>query len=108
MQRLRLQKIPNQQFNVTLDDVVYTIALRTINRCGVEVTVCDISINGDLRVSGYRCIPNTPLIPYEYLTVNGANFFFYCLDGDYPYYEQFNVTQVLCYGTKKELDALWQ
>ena len=108
MQRLRLQQVPNQQFNITLDGVVYAITLRTVNRCGVEMTLCDVSVNGEAAISGYRCIPNMPLIPYEHLTVNGANFYFYCLNGDYPYYTQFNVTQVLCYGTKEELDALWQ
>ena len=106
MQRIRVQQTPNQRFDLTLDGVCHSLALRTVNREGVEITLCDVAINGETVISGHRCAPDSPLIPYEHLTVNGANFFFHCLNGDYPYYEQFNVTQVLCYGSKEELAAL--
>lgn len=108
MQRLRLQQIPNQSFQITLDKVSYTINLRTINRYGVEITLADVYANGELLKSSVRCVPGVPLIPYEYLSVNGANFFWFCLNGDYPYYTNFNTTQSLCYGTKEELEQIWQ
>lgn len=108
MQRLRLQQIPNQSFQITLDQVLYTINLRTINRYDMEITLADIYANGELLKSSVRCVPDEPLIPYNYLTQNGANFFWYCLHGDYPYYTNFNTTQVLCYGTKEELDKIWE
>lgn len=108
MQRLRIQNIPNQQFNITLGGVNYGIHLRTVNRYGVFITLADIDVDGETVVSGQRCGANVPLIPYNYLTADGANFFFYCLNDDYPYYELFNETQILCYGTKEELAALWR
>ena len=108
MQRLRIPNIPNQRFSITLDNVAYQLRLRTIDRYDVKLTLADIYINGSLVKSGVRCVPDSPLIPYEYLTENGANFFFHCINGDYPYYTEFNRTQVLCYGTKEELAALWQ
>lgn len=107
MQRLRIQNIPNQIFNITLDGIAYTIRLRSIDRFGVQQTLMDISVNGLPVKSSIRCVPDEPLIPYEYLTADGANFFFHCLDNNYPWYENFNITQVLCYGTKAELEALW-
>lgn len=108
MLRIQIPNLPNQQFSVTLDNAAYRIHLRTIDRHNVQMTIADIYVNGELVKSSVRCAPDSPLIPYEYMTSGGANFFFHCLNGDYPFYTEFNRTQILCYGTKEELAELWQ
>lgn len=98
MNNITLQNIPNQEFDITLDEVDYTIRLRTVR----DFTLADIEANGELLKSGVRCVPGIPLLPYKYLT-RGGNFFFMCLDGNYPYYTQFGVTQELIYISDSEL-----
>ena len=108
MQRIRINNIPNQQFTIMLDGVAYRLRLRTIDDYGVQITLADVYVNDKLVKASVRCAPDSPLIPYDYLTVDGANLFFHCINGDYPFYTEFNRTQVLCYGTKEELMELWQ
>jgi hypothetical protein len=101
MQNIPLQVTPNQSFPITLDNTLYTITLRTIG----DLTYLDVDINGVSVVSGLRCTPNVPLIPYRYMEGAGGNFAF-ATSGEYPNYEQFGVTQLLIYATVAELAAL--
>lgn len=103
MQQLSIYNIPNQEFNVQFDELRYRIKLRTIRNF---LTVADIYIDDELIKSSVRCCPNMPLIPYPYLQRNGGNFFFQCLDGNYPYYELFNKTQFFVYISAEEIKGL--
>lgn len=103
MQKITLYNVPNQEFEMQLDGLRYKIHLRTIRE---NFTIADIHINGELVKSSVRCCPNMPLIPYAYLQQNGGNFFFQCLEGDYPYYELFNKTQNLIYISATEIKGL--
>ena len=101
MRDIPLRNVPNQLVETTIDGVAYSIQLRTAQR----MTVADVYADGVLLKAGVRCIPGQRLIPYKYLTV-GGNFFWYCLNGDYPYYEYFGVNQQLVYLSDAELANL--
>ena len=96
-----LRGVPQQLIETTLDGVDYAIQLRTAQ----NLTLADISANGELIKAGVRCVPGKPIIPYDYLT-RGGNFFWYCLNGDYPYYQYFETTQFLIYLSDEEIAAL--
>jgi hypothetical protein len=100
MYKIDLYNIPNQEFDISFDGIRYTIKLRTIQE---NFTIADIYIDNELVKSSVRCCPNMPLIPYQYLRGNGGNFFFQCINNDYPTYTLFNKTQTLIYVTKNEL-----
>lgn len=102
MRDIPLQRTPNQVIETTIDGVEYAIKLSTVQN---NMTVADVYADGVLLKAGVRCIPAERLIPYKYLT-NGGNFFWYCLNDDYPYYEYFGVTQRLVYLNDAELAAL--
>lgn len=100
MREIPLRQTPNQRIETTIDGVAYAIQLRT----ATPLTIADIYANGTLVKAGVRCVPGKKLIPYDYLTV-GGNFFFYCLENDYPYYEYFGVTQRLIYLSDEEINS---
>jgi hypothetical protein len=102
MYKINLYNIPNQEFEIEFDNLRYKIKLRTIQE---NFTIADIYINNELVKSSVRCCPNVPLIPYKYLRGNGGNFFFQCLDENYPNYTLFNKTQNLIYISNAELGA---
>ena len=102
MQTIPIDAIPNQSFNVTLDGNLYALTFRTIG----ELTYCDITLNGTLLVSGQRCVPNRGLIPYRYLEGTGGNFAFRVQTDEYPYFEQFGITQFLQYASQSDLAAI--
>lgn len=101
MQQIPLQNTPNQSFPITLDSIRYTLTLRTIG----SITFISIDINGARVLSGERCPPNQPLIPYEYLENDGGNFAFVTANDEYPNYPSFGTTQKLIYASPAELAA---
>ena len=101
MYDIPLQGVPQQLIETTLDGVDYAIQLRIAQ----GMTLADISANGELIKAGVRCIPGKAIIPYDYLT-RGGNFFWYCLNGDYPNYQYFETTQFLIYLSDAEIAAL--
>ena len=101
MREVPLLNAPNQRVETTIDGVNYSIQLRTVQ----SFTTADIYADGEILKAGSRCIPGKPLIPYPYLT-RGGNFYFYCLNDDYPYYEYFGITQKLVYLTDEEIAGL--
>jgi hypothetical protein len=103
MFQINLYNIPNQEFEIEFDKVRYKIKFRTIQN---NFTIADIYINNELIKSSVRCCPNVPLIPYNYLRNGGGNFFFQCIDNDYPTYTLFNKTQTFIYITKSELEGV--
>lgn len=98
---LPLRSVPQQLIETNINGMDYDIQLRTAQ----DMTLADISINGELIKAGVRCVPGQPIIPYPYLT-QGGNFYWYCLNGDYPYYENFETTQFLVYLSDDEIADL--
>lgn len=103
MQKITLYNVPNQEFELQLDNLRYKIHLRTIRD---NFTIADIYINNELVKSSVRCCPNMPLIPYAYLQQGGGNFIFQCIDGNYPYYELFNKTQNFIYLSASDIEGM--
>ena len=101
MREIPLSNVPNQLVETVIDGVAYSIQLRTVQ----SLTVADVYADGVLLKGGVRCVPGQRLIPYSYLTV-GGNFFWYCLNDDYPHYKNFGVDQLLVYLSDAELANL--
>lgn len=93
-----ISAIPNQSFSITLDSNQYDLALYITT----NVMAMDIIRNNIPIVMGIRVVAYEPIIPYRYL--ENGNFFFNTENGDYPFYEQFNVTQQLIYLSQTELN----
>lgn len=103
MIEIDVQQIPNQEFIREVDGVRYNLKLRTCQ----GMTLMDISADDVVLKHSVRVCPNIPIIPYKYLT-KGGNFMFVCINGDYPHYSKFGVTQQLVYLTDAELEELSQ
>ena len=101
MKEIPLQTVPQQRVEFDIEGVNYVLQLRTAQK----MTIADIYADGELIKAGVRCVTGAPLIPYKYLS-RGGNFYWYCVDGDYPYYELFATTQFLYYLTDDEIDEL--
>ena len=101
-----LQALPSQSLSITLDENYYEINLYIAggNLPGTEVMGMDITRNGVAIITGQRCVPGYPVIPYQYL--EDGNFGFITENDDYPDYRQFGVTQNLYYASSAELAAL--
>lgn len=102
MQIIPLQNIPNQSFPITLDNVRYILTFRTIG----DLTYLTVEQNTVTILSGIRCPPNEPLIPYEYLEGAGGNFAFMTSNGEYPNYQSFGINQSLIYSSASELATI--
>lgn len=101
MQLIQLQKLPNQVFNVTLNDELYRIAIRTIQ----DLTFISVWKNDESLFYNQICTPNAFVNPYNYVSSNGK-LYFQCLDNEYPNYKQFGNTQQLYFLTPEEVSAL--
>ena len=101
MIQIDVQQIPNQEFEKEIDGKRYTIKLRTFH----ALTLADITIDDTVVKRSIRVCPNELIIPYKYLT-QGGNFVFYSMDGSYPHYTKFGVTQQLVYLTDDEIKEL--
>lgn len=101
MIQIDVQQIPNQEFEKEIDGVRYTIKLRTFHK----MTLADITIDDTVIKHSVRVCPNTLIIPYKHLT-KGGNFVFYSMDGSYPHYTKFGVTQQLVYLTDAEIQEM--
>ena len=103
MIEIDVQQIPNQEFIREVDGIRYGIKFRTHQ----GMTLVDISADKVVLKRSVRACPNVPLIPYQYLT-RGGNFMFVCIDGNYPHYSKFGITQQFVYLTDEELKELSQ
>lgn len=103
MIEIDVQQIPNQEFIREVNNVRYNIKIRTFQ----GITLMDISADDVILKRSVRVCPNVPIIPYKYLT-KGGNFVFVCINGDYPHYSKFGITQQLVYLTDEELKGLSQ
>lgn len=99
MIEITIQSVPNQLLSIDIDGYSFEIALKTAG-----TMIADISIDQVMKVQGIKCLPNKPIIPYEYL--EHGNFFFVTENEEYPDYTQFNISQSLVYLTADEMVAL--
>ena len=100
MVKIDLDKIPNQMFDVLIDNVMYRVQLRTIQ----ELTYMSVWANDELLFNSQLCSPNIYVNPYNYVGL-GGKFLFKCIDGEYPNYRNFGNTQELLFYTAEEVDA---
>lgn len=98
MQIITLANIPNQSFSVTLDNNNYDIAINETN----GVMALTLSRNNVVVISGSRLAAGSLVLPYKYQ--EDGNFYVSTLNDDYPYYDQFGITQFLLYFSQTELD----
>lgn len=101
MIEIDVQQLPNQEFIREVNGIRYDLKLRTSQ----GITLVDITADDVVLKRSVRACPNVPIIPYKYLT-KGGNFVFICIDGEYPHYTKFGVTQQLVYLTDSELEEL--
>lgn len=100
MIEIPLQAIPNQTFSILLDNIQYDFRIEVTN----NVMSFDIVRNNVPIVTGQRAVAGYPIIPYRYL--ENGNFVVLTMNGDYPDYTQFGITQSLIYASLIELEAL--
>lgn len=98
MQLIELQNIPNQIFNVVLNDVDYRIQIKTIQ----DLTFISVWQNDVVVFLNQLCTPNAFINPYNYVSTNGK-LFFLCSDNEYPNYRLFGNTQRLYFFTPEEV-----
>jgi len=99
MQEIQLATIPNQTFNVRLDNHRYEITLQTCE----AIMAASIVRDGVPIVSGARCVSGYPLINYRAIEDLKGNFVFDTLNEELPFWEKFGQTQFLYYVTQDEL-----
>lgn len=98
MQLVELKNIPNQIFNIVLNDIDYRIQVKTIQ----DLTFISVWVGGEVLFYNQICVPNGFVNPYNYVSQNGK-LYFRCLDNEYPNYRQFGNTQWLYFLTPKEI-----
>ena len=101
MVTIQLDNIPNQVFSITLNNMLYRIAVRTIQ----NFTLISVWQNGDILFYNQVCTPNAFVKPYYYVSENGK-LYFRCLDNEYPNYKKFGDTQQLLFLTPDEVGNL--
>lgn len=101
MLTIALQPVPNQSFTMTLGGDVYELTLQAAK----GIMAATLARNGTTLLSGFRCVANSPLIPYRYM--ESGNFLLLTANNEeLPDYAAFGVTQSLVYLTADELAAL--
>lgn len=99
-QQIDLSATPNQSLNVTLDNLRYTIDLRTLPGGTVVAT---ISRDGVVVMAGHRVVPNRFLFPYAYMRGPGGNFMLMTDGQTLPDWRLFGTSHVLLYYSAAEL-----
>jgi hypothetical protein len=95
-----IQSVPNQLFDITLDNNAFQISIKTTN----GVMSMSVSINGEFIVENVRVVAGAPVIPYRYK--EKGNFVFFTANYELPIYTAFNTTQYLAYYTASELEVI--
>lgn len=97
MQNIDIQNIPNQEFNVVLDDNQWDITIKTVND-NIAVTLV---LNGVLVIENLRAVAYQRIIPSQYK--ESGNFSFITLNQEIVDYRNFGITQNLIYFSANEL-----
>jgi len=95
MIEIALEKKPNQEISVSIDDVLYRIKIQQ----GNPNMLITIIANDELLLSGQPLTPNLPIITRKDKQITGQ---FYLLSNDeqYPSYKNFGDTCILGYEGK--------
>lgn len=99
MQRISLAAVPNQSFSVVLDSNAWDLTIKTAG----NIMTATISFNNILLVSNARIVAGYPLL--NYTSLENGNFIITTLNGVYPFYTQFGISQFLLYASQAEIDA---
>lgn len=102
MQRILLDPIPNQQFDLQVDGVRYSVEIKE-TRDGMMC--CTIERDGIEVVSGQIIPAWSPLIPFVYL--EHGNFIFETPNDEIPYYTEFGAIHRLFYVSVEELASIY-
>ena len=100
MLQIPISAVVNQTFSIVLDSIQYDLAIYLAK----NIMAMDITRNNTSILLGARLLPNSLIIPYQYL--ENGNFFMTSEDGQYPIYTEFGVTQFMYYLSQAELTAL--
>lgn len=107
MIQIPLQAIPNQSLSLRLDGNQYDLrvhACRDNSQFGTGVMAFDIIRDNVVIVTGARATPGFPLIPARYL--ENGNFIVITMNGAYPDWRQFGITQQLVFASETELETI--
>lgn len=99
MQNIAIQNIPNQSFNVILDDNQWDITIKSVNGC----LAVSLILNGAVLLKNILVAAYQPIIPSEYS--ESGNFTFITLNQEVVDYEKFGISQNLIYFSADELAA---
>ena len=96
---LPLAAIPNQKVSARLEGALFELTIKVVR----NLMAITIAKDGETLVSGVRCVPGQPLIPFRYLAGATGNFYFFTANGEYPHFTRFGSTDMLAYATAAEL-----
>jgi len=89
---ISLLAAPNQAFSVTIDGVLWELAIKVAR----GTMLVDVKRDGVDLVVGQRIVAEFPILPYRHLSHQG-NFAILTRDGELPWWEEFGRSQSLIY-----------
>ncbi|KNE28219.1 phage baseplate plug family protein [Achromobacter spanius] len=92
MRDVNLLALPNQSFSVTINGVLWELAVKVAR----GTMLADVKRDGVDLVLGQRIVAECPILPYRYLSHQG-NFVILTRDGELPWWEEFGRSQSLVY-----------
>ncbi|USP46972.1 hypothetical protein J5J84_13145 [Alcaligenes faecalis] len=98
MRTIWLLAVPNQAFSVTIDGVLWELAIKV----GNSTMLADVKRDGIDLVLGQRIVAEFPILPYRYLS-HAGNFAILTQDGELPWWEEFGRSQTLVYLEPSEV-----
>ena len=96
---IELQNIPNQNFQLLVEEDSYDITLKTIG----DITYVSITRNSEVIITSTRAKPNQNILENVYQFNEHGNFVFVSGDDEYPFFENFGVLAIFNYLTKAEV-----
>lgn len=103
MQEIALEKQPNQAFTLILNSRTYRIRIADATE---GLMVADITLDTLPLVQAVRCLHGDFIIPFDSMTDNNGNFFWFDDQGREPHWENFGVTCRLYYIPQGDIDAI--
>lgn len=101
MIQIPLESIPNQNFTINIDNVVFDISLWAVNSGDTQIMAMDILADNEPVVLGQRLVSGQPVLPYRYLA--NYNFILITNNEELPAWQEFQVSQFLIYVGADEL-----
>ena len=98
MRDITLLAVPNQAFSVTIDGVLWELAIKVAR----GTMLADVKRDGVDLVLGQRIVAEYPILPYRYLS-HAGNFTILTRNGDLPWWEEFGRSQALVYLEPSEV-----